>query len=700
MGGVGWIGGKQKLKELKEAAEGMQVAVLVITTAVAMLAQWHYQSHPLATAGWLLFIACVFGWRSYKDKKLRWVHMCAVMAALILPYIGCVDLEGRTLYGNTMVFGLAVLSLLWLGLNWITKHPLIRGARSTVLWMYGSIAVAGMVLRVIVEKGRPVDVTWFYPFMDYTGPIMMTIVLALTTYFSRSLIPAAMGVVISVILFPELKVYFQETFERLGFGTGFGSSCSAFFIVLASFYLRRSSFLKDLKEGDMFLGYRPFPLTRFDHTLFTWPLLVSSLFLVVKVETWNFIRNMLGNGVGFKTSAALCISGVTWSLLGVYYRKKPFARAGIHLGWIWLLIGIFFGYRHLADDPLWSMPFLISGVLFQIVFLVSKYVLERHYSWIRNLIREPLKAVLKYGSFILAIVSIIYLTAGGDVKRNILLIVFLAVQLVWHGLNTKSLANGTLLFVLGLCTLLAWTVPGSDILFKRITVAQSLTPILLMIAIIHILLFVLEFRRDLYKNIRQFMVPFHSGASILVQVLAIGGIASMMAPDSYSLFQQVLLFILILGTARSNESGPFALLGLVHGFILVHFAILQDAGDLASRFELFSTPWRFGLLALIMSVSGFAGGIVHSINSRILSGPFCLKSLKLPAKPWLFGPAVGLAWIGAIYHTADPLLRESGLQLLAPYFGTVALGIIAYSYSHFSLYTMTVAMLALGNIHS
>ena len=88
---------------------------------------------------------------------------------------------------------------------------------------------------------------------------------------------------------------------------------------------------------------------------------------------------------------------------------------------------------------------------------------------------------------------------------------------------------------------------------------------------IHILLFMLEFRRDLYKNIRQFMVPFHSGASILVQVLAIGGIASMMIPDSYSLFQQVLLFVLILGTARSNESGPFALLGLVHGFILIHW---------------------------------------------------------------------------------------------------------------------------------
>ena len=126
MGVVGWLSGRWRLKELKEAAEGMQVAVLVVTTAVAMLTQWHYQSHSLATAGWLLFIGCVFGWRSYRDKKLRWVHMCAVSAALILPYIGCVDLKGRTLHGNTMVFGLAILSLIWLGLNWITKHLRLR----------------------------------------------------------------------------------------------------------------------------------------------------------------------------------------------------------------------------------------------------------------------------------------------------------------------------------------------------------------------------------------------------------------------------------------------------------------------------------------------------------------------------------------------------------------------------------------------
>jgi len=700
MGGVGWIGKKLKFEELEDAGNGMQIAVFVITTAVAMLTQWHYQSPPFATAGCLLFIAGVLGWRAYKDKNLRLVHMCAVMLALILPYIGCVDIKGRTLHGNTMVFGLAVLSLVWLGLNWIIKHPLIRGARSTVLWMYGSLAVAGMILRVLIEKGRPADVMWFYPFMDYAGPIMITIVLALATYFSRSLVPAAMAIVISVILFPELKVYFKETFERFGFGTGLGSSCSAFIIVLASFYLRKSSFLKDLKEGDMFMGYRPFPLARLDHTLFTWPLLVSSLFLTVKVETWNFIRNMLDDGIGLKTSAALCISGVTWALLGVYYRTKPFARAGTHLGWIWVLIGIFFGYGHLADDPHWSIPFLISGALFQTVFLVSRYVLERNHAWIRNLISEPLKTVLKCGSFILAIVSVIYLAAGGDVKQNILLIIFLAVQLIWHGLNTESLAYGTMLFIVGLCALLAWTVPGNDFLFREITVARSLTPVLLMIAIIHVLLFALEFRQDLYRKIKQFMVPFHTGISLIALTVGIGGIAGMMATDAYSLFQQIFLLILILNTARSNGSGPFVFLGIVHGFMLVHFSILQDTGDLPARFELLSTPWRFGLLALIMSVSGCIGGIIHSINSRILSSPFRLKFLKFPAKPWLFIPAVALAWIGVIYHTIDPILRESPLQLLAPYFSAVALGIIAYIYTHIGMYAMTVIMLALGNIHS
>lgn len=51
------------------------------------------------------------------------------------------------------------------------------------------------------------------------------------------------------------------------------------------FLLRPWAFLKDLPEGDCFMGRDLFPLRRLDHTLFTWPIMAAATFLIVKVET-------------------------------------------------------------------------------------------------------------------------------------------------------------------------------------------------------------------------------------------------------------------------------------------------------------------------------------------------------------------------------------------------------------------------------
>ena len=195
------------------------------------------------------------------------------------------------LHGNTMVFGLAVTSFTWLGLIWLTKSKLLLQARSTVLMVYGSIAVAAMVLRVLFEGGPSADVEWWRQGMDYSGPLLMAALLTITTYHTRSLLPATMATVIAVILFPELRARFHEAFETIGWGTGLGSSCSALGLLLACFSLKRAGWLKQLDEGDLFFGRIPFPLRRFDHTLFTWPLATSALFLIVRVDSWNFVRS-------------------------------------------------------------------------------------------------------------------------------------------------------------------------------------------------------------------------------------------------------------------------------------------------------------------------------------------------------------------------------------------------------------------------
>ena len=68
-------------------------------------------------------------------------------------------------------------------------------ARSTVLWFYGSLAVAAMVLRIVLGDTAPAPL-WYRDSMDYSGPILMTLALIPATYYSRSLVPAGACVLV------------------------------------------------------------------------------------------------------------------------------------------------------------------------------------------------------------------------------------------------------------------------------------------------------------------------------------------------------------------------------------------------------------------------------------------------------------------------------------------------------------------------
>ena len=195
---------------LTSAATEFQPAILFLTAIVSILSQWHYRSAPLTTGLTLIVIAAFFAWRAYRVRRLSWVHSTMALLALALPYLGCVDMAGRNLHGNTLVFGLAVLSFLWLAMVHWGQSDLLRRARSTVLFAYGAVAVAAMVVRVVMERGRfgETDAVWLA--LDLCGPVLMAVLLAFAAYHSRSLIPGLMAAVILAVLFPELK---QGTFH-------------------------------------------------------------------------------------------------------------------------------------------------------------------------------------------------------------------------------------------------------------------------------------------------------------------------------------------------------------------------------------------------------------------------------------------------------------------------------------------------------
>ena len=118
---------------LREAAAGMQGAVLIVTVIVTMLAQLHFNSSRLLAAAHLVAVSALFGVRAWRDQKIRWVQTAMVVLALALPYLSRIDLAHQQLHSTTVVFGLSVLSFLWIGLTLAARSPLLLGARSTVL---------------------------------------------------------------------------------------------------------------------------------------------------------------------------------------------------------------------------------------------------------------------------------------------------------------------------------------------------------------------------------------------------------------------------------------------------------------------------------------------------------------------------------------------------------------------------------------
>jgi len=685
---------------LVQACHGMQLVALVLTALITPLVQWHYDSLPLAAAGWLGLVAGLFIWRAFRDERVRLLHAAMAMLALALPYAGFMDVAGHTAHHNTMVGGLAILSWLWLGVAWWKPKPLILQARSTVLWLYGMLAVAAMLLRVAIgDTGASAD--WLREGLDFGGPIVMMLALIPATYYSRSLGPAGMAVAITVILFPELKSHLPESMGWVTSGSGFASAGSALLLVGLCFALRPWAFLKNMSDGDRFMGRDLFPLQRRDHTLFTWPILAAAVFLLVKVDGWNLIRNLVAGPISLHAALALAISGVAWTIIGIYHRQHREAVAGVHLGWICMAAGIAFGYWRQASDPHWTGPVLVTGLLLQGLYLLYQ-VSARTRPWVAALLAEPTRQVLLGGSAAVTGICLINLLGGESLAEMQWLYGFLAVQMVWHGLRTRQWAWGVLLFMQCWIGLLALTAPGTGELWLRTSVTHSLSPTLWLLAAIQLLMVALEMvqtKRSVGASIVSLVLPAWLLATGLAFLLGLAGLADGVQGQVLSGFQQLLLLVTLLLTARSHASNVILWPALLLGYLMIHRNSLATVGDLDRQLELLATPWRVALLGLAVALLPQAGRWVNVRNPRLLAGAFAIPAFTAVATDWLLWPAAGISAAAALYHTAHPVLRESGTQLWAPYLGAVTFAFIAWSRRQSGYWIGAGVLLVLGNIH-
>lgn len=683
---------------LAEVAGAVGQVVLLVTTMVSVLVQWHFRSRPLATAGWLVAIAACFVLRAVKDGSLRALVTAMAVLAGTLPYLGCVDMLGRSLHGNTMVFGLAVLSCLWLAVTLTARDPLRRDARSTVLWLYGSLAVAAMLLRVVIEGDRPEDA--YRLALDYGGPFLMTAVLLVTAYLSRSSLPAWMAAAVVVVLLPELKAQLRVAFPgSAAGGGGLGSAIGALVLTAAAFVVRSSPRLRDLRDGDRFLGREPFPLRRTDARLFTTPLVASALFLCAKTDTWNLARNLDAQGVGPKTAVALALVAVAWTALAVFGRARQAAIVAVHLGWISALLACLFGRRHLPGPPALQWAFVAFVLLVQAAELAYTSAGRRE-PWVRDLLLRPMRQVLEGGSAVLALAAILSLFSGVAIARIDALLALVAAELAARALATGRRLHGALLFALGYTALLAGTAPGSGLLLERIAVERSLLPTLWMCLALQLLHLALEARPDTAARLRPLVAPLQAGATVLAAALAVHGAIDPIASGSLTPVQLRWLLAVVLLTARAHASGMFAFAGAVLAYLIVHDQALRETAWPEARLALLVTPWRLAALALAMAAAGVAGRLVHRRWPLALEGRLGFRGLRSSGTAWMFGPAAVLAVLASLQQTASPVFREDAAQLWASYVAAAALALIAWSSGSSMHVGLAAVVLTVANVHA
>jgi len=677
---------------LSRAAGGLQAAVLMGTAVLTLLIQLRRGTNPSIAAGHLTAVAALFGVLAWREQKIRWAQTAMVVLALALPYVAGFDLKHQILHSTTLVGGLALLSLIWTGATLAVKSPVLTGARSTVLWIYGVLAIACMAVRATIDDAASNDPL----FLEIGGPLLMCVALVWAGWFSRSLIPSGMAMLLGLILAPEMKEHLQKEFPNLAWGSGFGSACSALGFMVLAFRLRAMPSLQSLGEGDRYMGITPYPLRRLDPSLFTWPLLASAFFLAVKVETWNFFH-CIDQPTLLKAGMALVVSGLAWMLLAVYHRPLKFIVAAVYVGLFWFILGFGVIASQAVTSPHPATVLLAPALAVQALFFLFRFGAETRTVWAGDLLTAPARRMLRLLSlFTSAGLVVAYLFGEKPEGPTALLTTFTGAQLLWHGLASRHLKYGFVLYLVDWMALVAWSGGASPTwMIAHRTVVATMA---LCIAV-QAFQGALEFRKPFYDLLRPILVPFQCWSSALACGSGCVLAASALNRPEYTTVDFGLCLVALLLSARALSSGPIALLAAVVGYLALHADPLLLADSRYQSLTVLSTPWHVALFALVLAAAGHLGGMIHQRQPRVVSGAFTPKSMQTwPALPWLVLPAVALVVAVSLVQIALPHEWATRPQVWAPYLGAATVALVVWSTGLHPGFHAVGAFLSLGNV--
>ncbi len=409
------------------------------------------------------------------------------------------------------------------------------------------------------------------------------------------------------------------------------------------------------------------------------------------------VRNLVDGGVPLKTAVAMAITGVTWTLLGVYARQIAGAALGTYLGWLALLAGMALGYWHEVTAPHWYFLVLAMGVALQAGYLFYR-VLKSICPWSYDLLAEPTKRILEVGSVFVSVLSGAIIFNGANVAPLEPLLLFVALQLLWHGWVERKKIFGACFFLLSWTVLLALTAPGAQPLAERLSIQLSATPTLLMLLLVQLVYVLLEPVPVFQHKASALLVPAFFISSLAAMLLAIGSGFDLFFDQMLSSNQLSLMLLVMFLTARNQRSGPYVLLA----FALSFECLLRDklhAAASIERMDVLLSPWRVALFSFVLACAGKIGAYVCARQPRWLLGRYPLAFFWTPVLPFVYLPAVALAVFAGLYQSFHPGLRALEIQLLAPYLSAATLVLVGESWSRPSLFFAGSFFLTLGNIH-
>ena len=678
---------------LSATAEHTQPSLLLLVAVVSVLSQWRIGSNPLGTGIVLVAVSGFLIARGVAQQAVDWLHAGMGMLAVALPYLGCMDLAHRELRGNAMAFGLGILSLLWLAALRYAGQPLLRRARSSVLFSYGALATASVLVRVLFERQMEGTV------LDAVGVLLTGALLLLTGVYTRSLLPTVLAVITIVVLLPALQTPLTTSLGTLATGSGLANALSGLALILLCLELRQRLKFSPETEPDLSLDSAPFPCQRSDHRLFTLPLSCGAAFLAAKACAWKAPLLFLRAAGSASAACALLTCATVWALFSLLLREHAVSRLTGHLSWVCLLLSAV-TLHHMPGHPLsWPGALLSAGLLLQFVYvLYSALALRFGVDWIRPLLRQPVAHALRYGSLLVACCLVAAVTATSRVLPSIWLIAFTIAQLVWHGLGSRKYRYGAALYALAAAALLA-----SLALPERVSLLQfgpdlPLMPLLLFMTMVQIAAIVLERHESLASRLLPLSTPLRLGnliAAVLLAVLVGFSLTRTSQAGMAVPVDLLALFAVLLLAVRAESAGFLLLLAVCIGYVTTSpFAATATLG----------APWRVGLLAALLCVLPCLGRLLHKRYPMLLAGATPLTPRGQHESYWLLVPGLAVCLVAAV---AQLLLSALGMdpasdstQLVAPFAAVLCYALAGFHCRQPRLLVAAGALLAAANVHA